>query len=143
MRVGKWEGLCPGCDYLSSAEKVTQTWMWTNTPKTYGQFKFKIMLPLPQTCVQACVQECSKGRYCQFGKLSQGLLAVVSPLLQFCGNLAIRKTRRWGFYCGTVNVLDAADTDWDSKWRVNKSLHARRISDFLYKVPQHLFLLFS
>ena len=30
--VGKWEG-CPGCDYLRSAEKVTKTWLWTNTPK--------------------------------------------------------------------------------------------------------------
>ena len=32
--VGKWEG-CPGCDDLSSAEKITKTWMWTNTPNTY------------------------------------------------------------------------------------------------------------
>ena len=37
-------------------------------------------------------------------------------------------------YCGTVNVLDAADTDWDAKCRVNESLYAQRVSDFSYKV---------
>ena len=44
-------------------------------------------------------------------------------------------------YCGTVNVLDAADTDWDSKCRINKSIY-HRVSDLLYKVPQHLFYYF-
>ena len=34
-------------------------------------------------------------------------------------------------YFGTVNVLNAADTDWDSKYRIEKSLYARRVS-FLY-----------
>ena len=80
--VGKWKGLCPGCDCFSSAEKVPQTWMWTNTQKTYyARFKFYIMLPLPQTCAQGC----SKSWYCQLAKLGQGLLV--------WGILAIRETR--------------------------------------------------
>ena len=102
-RVSKWERLCTGCDRLSSAEKVTQTSTLTNTPKTYYErFKFYIMLPLPQICAK----ECSKGL-----QLGQRLLDVVSTLLQFCGILAIRETRRVTDYCGTVNVLDVADTD--------------------------------
>ena len=77
-------------------------------------------------------------------KLGQGLLGVVSTLLQFCGILAIRDTRRDKFsqrqtIVGTVNVLDAADIGWDSKCRVNKSLYAQRVLDFLNKVPRHLF----
>ena len=84
------------------------------------------MLPLPQICAQ----ECSKGLYVKLGQI---LLGVVSTLLQFCGILAIRETRRVGKflsetdYCGTVNVLSAADTDQDPKCRVNESLYARRV----------------
>ena len=74
-------------------------------------------------------------------KLCQGLLVVVRALLRFCGILDIRDTRRVKF-CHrqnnvTVNILDTADTDWDSKYRIDKSLYARRLS-FSYKVPQHL-----
>lgn len=49
---------------------------------------------------------------------------------------------RWSFVrnknCGAVNALDAADTDWDYKCKVNKSLKASRVSDFLQQVYQHL-----
>ena len=33
-------------------------------------------------------------------------------------------------YCRTVNVLDAADTDWDSKCRINKTLYDWSVSVF-------------
>ena len=59
------------------------------------------------------------------------IFGVVRTLLQFCGILVIRETMQTvevlseTYYCGTVNVLDAADTDWDSNYRVNKSQFAR------------------
>ena len=59
------------------------------------------------------------------------IFGVVSTLLQFCGILVIRETMQTvevlseTYCCGTVNVLDAADTDWDSNYRVNKSQFAR------------------
>ena len=43
------------------------------------------------------IQECSKGWYCHISKLGQGLLGVVSTLLQFCGILGVRETRRVNF----------------------------------------------
>ena len=33
--------------------------------------------------------------------------------------------------CGTVNVSDAADTNWDSKCRVNESLYLSNMFDAL------------
>ena len=74
------------------------------------------MLPLPQTRVQ----ECSKGRYCQLAKLGQGLLGVVSTFAAVLLYPSYQKNQAGEVlsetnYCGTVNVLDAADTDWDSK----------------------------
>ena len=47
----------------------------------------------------------------------------------------------WNFDLDVI-VLEAADTDWDSRCRISKSLYARRVSDFLCKVPQHLFYYF-
>ena len=85
--VGKWEGLWPGCDCLSGAEKVTES----------GQI------------LQAHFMDNSNFTSCCLWhsftnlKLGQGPLGVMSTLLQFCGILAIRGTRRVR-YCGTVNV---------------------------------------
>lgn len=60
----------------------------------------------------------------------QGLLGVVSTLLSFCGIWYSRCQRNqtvefWQIlnYCGTVKVSDAAGTNWDSVYRVNKSLN--------------------
>ena len=88
--------------------------MWTNTPKTYGRFKFKSMWPLPQTRVQ----ECYKGWYCPFAKLGQGLLGVVSTFAAGLLYPSYQKNQTGEVlsetkYCWTVNDLDAADTDWD------------------------------
>ena len=91
--------------------------MWTNTLKLIGRFKFEIMLLMPQTCVRMFER-----LFCHFATLGEGLLGVVRSLLQFCGILAIRETRRVKF-SGTVNVLDVANTNLDSKYRVNKSLY--------------------
>ena len=133
-RVGKWERLCTGCDCLISAQKVTQTSMLTKT--YYGRFKFYNMLPLPQICSQGC----SKSWYCQckVGSRTVGCCEHIAAVL-WCPSY---QTNQAGEvlsntdYCGTVNVLDAADTNWDSKCRVNESPYARRVSDFSYKVPK-------
>ena len=137
-RAGKWEGLCPVC-----ADKLTQTWMWTNKPRTsYGRFKLYIMLHLPQICAQ----ECSKGWYFQCIVWSRNVgcsvhVAVVLWYLSYRRH-QISEVLSETNYCGTVNVLDAADTDGNSKCRINNSLYARRLSDFLHKVSQHLFYYF-
>ena len=85
--------------------------MWTNTRRTYYGWS-KFYIILPLS--QICAQEHSKGWYFQ--------CKVVSRTVGCCTSVA-------------------ADIDWDSKYRINKSLYARRVS-FLYKVPQHLFYYF-
>ena len=85
-----------------------------------------------KSCCKSCclchrhVQECLKGWHCQFAKVVQGLFGVVSTLVQFCGILAIRDTRRMKF-CQKQTNVDAADTNWDFNCRVNtsKSLYAQ------------------
>ena len=51
---------------------------------------------------------------------------VVSWLLETPDVRSLSETN----HCGTVNVLDAADTDWDSRRRVIK--YARRVPIFFY-----------
>ena len=138
------DSACTGCDCLSGAEKVTQTSMQTNTPKTYyGRFKFYIMLPLPQISAQ----ECSKGLYCQckVGSRTVGCCEHIAAVLWYPSYQRNQtgKVLSETDYCGTVNVLGAADTDQDPKCRVNESLYARRVSDFSYKVPRCINICFN
>ena len=93
-----------------------------------------------------------KGWYCQckVGSRTVGCCEHIAAVLI----LAIRDNR-WVKFCLSewetdyfriLNVLDAADTIWNFKCRVNKSLYARRVSDFSYKstkVHHHLFHYFS
>ena len=142
-KVSKWERLCTGCDYLSSAEKVTQTSMQTNTPKTYyGRFKFYNRLPFPQICAQ----EYSKGLYCQckVGSRTAWCCEHIAAVLWYPSYQRNQtgKVLSETDYCGTVNVLGAADTDQDPECRVNESLYAR-VSDFSYKVPRCINICFT
>ena len=89
-RVGKWEKrLCPGCDCLSSDEKVAKTSMETNTPKTIDDSN-STSCCFCHKYVRKDVRRVGIAN----AKLGQGLLGVVSTLLQFCGILTIRETKR-------------------------------------------------
>ena len=92
-RVGKWEGLCPSCDCLSSAEKVTKTWIWTNTPKP-------IMDVSNSTSCYLCHQYVSKNVWkvgIANAKLGQGLLGAVRTLLSFVVSWLSETTHGWSF----------------------------------------------
>ena len=74
-RVSKWERLCTGYDCLSSNSDL--------------------MDDSNSTSCCLCHRYVSKNvRKVCIAKLGQGLLGVVSTLLQFCGILAIRETGR-------------------------------------------------
>ena len=118
--------------------------MQTNTPKTYyGGFKFYIMLPLPQICAQ----ECSKCLYCQckVGSSTVGCCEHIAAVLWYPSYQRNQtgKVLSETDYCGTVNVLGAADTDQDPECRVNKSLYARQEKDFLCKLSRCLNICFA
>ena len=92
--------------------------MWTNTQSTYGWFKFYIMLPLPQICAQ----ECSKGWYFQCKVVSRtvGCCARFAAVLWYLG---YQRHQTGEVLSQTKYILDAADTDWDSKYRINLYMH--------------------
>ena len=122
-RVGRWERQCSSCDCLNNAEKVTQTWMWTNTQRTYfGWFKIYIMLPLPQICAQ----ERSKGWYFQCKVVSRtvGLFCARCSVVSWLS----KAPDGWSFVRHKLYVLDAAGTVWGFKYRRDKSLYGRRVS---------------
>ena len=118
--------------------------MWTNIPKPY---LWTIQI-LNHVAFATNMFERLVLPVCKFGSRTVGCCEHVASVLRYPSyqrnqtGEVLSETN----YCGTVNVLDAADTNWDSNWgRVNtsKSLYARRLSDFLYKlsvkVHQHLF----
>ena len=90
-RVSKWEKLCTGCDVSAVLRKRLR-------PQCRQIPQKPIMDDLNSISRCLCHNYVRKNvRNVCIVKLGQGLLGVVSTLLQFCGILAIRETRRVKF----------------------------------------------
>ena len=127
-RVGKWKGLCPGCDFLSSDRTETQ-WLHVlficcicQSARVFERLVFP-MHCWTKECWALCVPCCS------------------------VWYLGYQRHQTCGFIVDKLNVLyvlDPAVTDGDFKCTINtcKSLNAQQISDVLCNLPQHLFYYF-
>ena len=90
-----------------------------------------------------CVQECSKGWYChcKVGSRTVGCCEHNGAVV-WCTSYQRDQTGEIlseTDYCWAVNVLDAADPNWDSKCRVNLCNTSIRIFIQSAKVHHHLF----